>query len=145
MSVFMKNGFQRNVLQQRKHNQVFIAATLEKCRQVRGPPMIEREVRLEGLLAGKNHHDNRRRSHSLRPRQQRIGLAELFEPFDKTRHLLRITATVGPEMRRLYLKPSLLQERLRLRNKGDLALGDPGGEGEEGGRKAFTQGLRQDE
>src|SRR6266478_4558785 len=94
--------------------------------------MIQREIRLEGLLAGKNHHDNRRRSHSLRPRQQRIGLAELFEPFDKTRHLLRITATVGPEMRRLYLKPSQFQERLSLRIEHRLGYGSPGCEGENG-------------
>src|ERR1051326_2958476 len=116
MRVFVKDAIERfrAVPGNGERDQVFIAAAMKERRQIRRLALIQRKKWFHGWVSGKCHHDNWRRGDGLCARQQRIGLAELFQTPSNSRDLLRGAATIDVEMGGARLEPVFLGQWKRL-------------------------------
>src|SRR5438034_703263 len=77
--VFMKDRLQRYRLDQREHDQVFVAAVMEESGEIGRFAIAKGTERADRARIGKGENNNGHRSDGLCAGEQRVGLAELFE------------------------------------------------------------------
>jgi hypothetical protein len=113
VSELVENTFKRTRpgFLQRKNDEILVASAVKKRGKVGRFTLINRQERLHGGVIRERKNDERRRSHSLSTRQQRIGSSELPQPRRYPRHVLSRSATVHMEMARALFQPGPVQER----------------------------------
>src|ERR1044071_127234 len=84
MRVFVQDGLQRNRIRQRKHNQIFLTASMEKGGQIRRFTITNRAKWAHRINVREGDYDNRGRSDGLSTGQQGVSQAKLFKAGDQS-------------------------------------------------------------